>query len=456
MPKIVWRTYNVESKALQSNLFQDKLMSPENQIKTHKEFADCRYEGSVNEIKIILGLMSLIRKYNNEFRTFNFSFDGLAKYLGISHKNRKSIVREIIEGIDGKKVYLPDGFYDDLPLNERPSVPWLVRNQISESRDFVELKLNPELADLIIGPEVDTNYLTYKLAIIWKMRSTYSIKIYHLLLKHFWVRDGQVIKNSFEMTIAELKKLLQIPDNVYPLPGNFKAKVINTAKQECDKYADITFNVEPKKTGKTITAYKFNIFKNAKYKPEIIELDPIASRLTGLEKYDRVINDAIKNGYDEAVKLLIKNNISKSGVAEIIQICSPTQIINVIKEIEAKKLKHEYIAGTIVNRCREISQGNFDSEYERLRLEINNSINEAAATSSNEDELNSQLDKEEIAQKIEALKHYSDEEIDQLVEQILNDPKVNSFTKERLQQTGDKRNSKLLELYICGMLRERD
>lgn len=351
----------------QLELFQDNVLSPSNPVKTHKDFADCRYDISINEIKIVLGLISLIRKSDNEFRTFKFSVTGLARYLGIVHKNRCPDVRAVIERLESKKVILPD---DGLPVRERPSVPWLSRCQVSESKNFVELKLNPELAELLTDPEIDTNYLAYQLAIIWQMKSTYSVKIYHLLLKHYWEnKDGKVIKNTFERTITELKDLLKIPADTYPLPGNFKDKVINIAREECKKYADLIFDVEPKRNGRSIVGYKFIIARNPDYKPEKVELEAVSSRHTGVEKYDKIINDALKGEYQEAVRKLIYYKVTKSGIAELINICKPEQILFVIKNIEKSTVKPDNIAGAIRQGCREMSQNQL-SEYDRILLEL--------------------------------------------------------------------------------------
>lgn len=351
----------------QLELFQDNVLSPSNPVKTHKDFADCRYDISINEIKIVLGLISLIRKSDNEFRTFKFSVTGLARYLGIVHKNRCPDVRDVIERLESKKVILPD---DGLPVRERPSIPWLSRCQVSESKNFVELKLNPELAELLTDPEIDTNYLAYQLAIIWQMKSTYSVKLYHLLLKHYWEnKDGKVIKNTFERTIVELKDLLKIPMEKYPLPGNFKDKVINIAREECKKYADLIFDVEPKRNGRAIIGYRFVIERNPDYKPEKVELEAVSSRHTGAEKYDKIINDALKGEYQEAVRKLISYKVTKSGIAELIHICKPEQILYVIKSIENATTKPDNIAGAIRQGCRDMSQNQL-SEYDRLLIEL--------------------------------------------------------------------------------------
>lgn len=354
-------------------LIDDESLLPSNQIKTHKNFADCRYDVTISDIKIILGLVSLVKKYNNEFRSFTFSISGLAHFLGLKHQNKNIEVRKTIEGLKNKQIILP---YEGLSKSERPSLPWLVRTQISESRDFVELKLNPELAELLTDPEIDKNYIAAQMATFLKMKSTYAVKLYFLLKKFYWAyNDGSIKKNTFEKSIIELKQLLQIPLEKYPLPGNFKAIVLNAAKKECDKHADISFTLEPLKRngqGQSIYGYKFTVIKNPNYKPEVINFEPISSRATGMEKYDKIINEALIGDYSEAVKKLIKHEVTKSGIAEIINICSADQIVATVIKLEKSNIKIGNMAGAIRTACREEEKINNAplSEYDRLRKEL--------------------------------------------------------------------------------------
>lgn len=420
----------------QLELFEDNALSTSNSVKTHKDFADCRYDATMTEIKIVLGLISLIRESDNEFRTFKFSITGLANYLGIQHKNRCPDVRSAIERLEYKKVILPE---EGVSIKERPSVPWLSRCQISESRDFVELKLNPELAELLTDPEIENNYLAYQLAIVWQMKSTYSVKIYHLLVKHFWVnKEGKVIKNTFYKSIAELKELLKIPPDIYPLPGNFKDKVINIAQQECKKYADLVFEIKPEKQGRSIIGYNFIISKNEHYKPEKVELIAESSRYTGIEKYDKIINEALKGEYADSVKKLIHHKVTKQGIAEIIDKCTPEQIDYVVRNIEKASSKIKNIAGAIRQSCRSLAD-NQPSEYDRLLLEMEKehqeqqieleillAENEAAAT----------LVNNELVRHTEKMDTYIQSLSEQELNQVINEFLVNAngFLKNNFQQ----------------------
>lgn len=338
-------------------LLHDDVLASSNKIKTHKNFADCRYDISLREIKIILGLISLTNQADNEFRTYLFSFSGMADFLGLKYHHRCKEIREIIEKLKTRTVILPG---EGLLLKERPEVPWLARNQIAESKDFVELKLNPELAEVLLSPEMDRRFIETQMAIVLNMASTYSVKIYLQLKKNFWIdKTGKIIKNTFDLTIQEIRDKLSIPSNLYGLTANLKAKVLEFARKECEDHADLIFDLIPIKRGRSIVGFTFVIDKNPNYQPLTIDLKPISSRLTGMEKalhtYDEIINNALNNGYDEVVPLLIKHKVNKQGVAEIIKDCTPEQIKATIQSIEksAQTQQFDNIAGVIRKACRE-------------------------------------------------------------------------------------------------------
>lgn len=406
----------------QIDLFQDNSLQSSNQIKLHKNFTDCQYDVSIRDIKILFGLISLNTQADNEFKTFRFTISKLADFLGLKYHNRCQDIRKTLEELQDKKVILPD---DNLPLKERPVVHWLSRCQVSESKDFVELKLNPELAELFLGPEIDKNYIASIMAIILQMGSTYSTKIYMLMKKNFWVKNDKISKNSFEISIEELKIKLGIPLSKYPKSANFKAKILQTAQRECKQYADIIFDIEPVTKGKQTIGFRFIISFNPDYKATLFDLEPISSRATGMERYNEIIDNAINNGYEKVIKRLIHHKMTKSGIAEVVGLCSPGELEEVIAEIE-KLTDIKNIGGKIRLSCRQIAEertSGYNLLFEEVkqekkeieaRKELEEAEKQAAATRTIEAEENI---KNQIDRYLRELKMF---EFNELLDDMLN------------------------------------
>lgn len=351
--------------------YQDTELSPRNKLKTHKNFADCRFKLPVTETKILLGLMSLVKQADNEFRTFRFSFASLADFLGMKNERRIREVRAVIESLKDRELILPE---EDLPERERPMIYWLSRCQIAESRDYVELKLNPELYELLLSPAIDTNFLTSRMSVFLQMQSRFALKFYLILLKYFWISDGQIRKNTFSMTIEEIKECLAIDPSLYPKSANLKARVLEIIRKECDEFGELSFTYTPMKKGATVIGWHFHIFQNPSYKPTHIDLKPISSRTTGAEKYTEMLNKAVDGPFKEVIPKLVDEGVTRSGILEIIQCCTPAQALSAIQQVKASKgTKNK--PGAIRQICREYASQDSSVDMmirersERLRIE---------------------------------------------------------------------------------------
>jgi plasmid replication initiation protein len=447
----------LNSTAIQQvELFQDNSLQPSNQIKVHKSFTDCQYNVSIRSIKILFGLISLNTREDNEFKTYRFTISKLADFLGLKYHNRCQDIRKTLEELQDEKVILPD---DSLPLRERPVVHWLSRCQVAESKDFVELKLNPELAELFLGPEIDKNYIASIMVIILQMGSTYSTKMYMLLKKYIWVQNGQIKHNVYEESIEGLKFKLGIPLSKYPKSANFKAKILATAQEECKKYSDIIFDLEPIMKGKTTIGFRFIISKNPDYKAAQFDLEPIGARTTGMERYNEIIDKAIANGYKEAIRQLIRHKMSKSGIAEVVELCSPQELLSVIHEIESFK-DIQNISGKIRNRCREIDQDR-SSGYNLLlaeevkrqqQLEAENELKKAEEQAAADKKVNDETERDVRIK--DYLQRLGSVEFDRLIEDFkCNASEIlrRGFNKEECLLTGKLSHIRLVE-YISSKL----
>lgn len=351
--------------------YQDTELNPRNKIKTHKNFADCRFKLPITETKLLLGLMSLVKQADNEFRTFRFSLSSLADFLGMKNERRIYEIRDVIESLKDRELILPE---EDLPERERPMIHWLSRCQIAESRDYVELKLNPELHELLLSPAIDTNFLTSRMSVFLQMQSRFALKFYLLLLKYFWISDGQIRKNKFIMTIAEIKNCLAIDPSLYPRSANLKARVLEIVRKECDEFGELSFTYEPMKKGASVIGWHFTIFQNPNYKPTHIDLKPISSRTTGAEKYTELLNKAVEGPFKEVIPKLIDEGVTRNGILEIIQCCTPSQALSAIHQVKASKgTKNK--PGAIRQICREYASQDSSVDVmireraERLRIE---------------------------------------------------------------------------------------
>jgi plasmid replication initiation protein len=110
-------------------------------------------------------------------------------------------------------------------------------------------------------------YTTYELWNVLQLKSVNQFRMYEILKQY---------ENLGERTIKleELKSLLGIEKNEYPLWQTFKIDVLNVCQQALKEYTDIKFEWEVSKRGQRgkITELRFFISKNENYK-DVLNLD---------------------------------------------------------------------------------------------------------------------------------------------------------------------------------------
>jgi plasmid replication initiation protein len=106
---------------------------------------------------------------------------------------------------------------------------------------------------------LSNKFTQYKLKNVMQFKSTYSIRIYEMLMQ--WSSTGKR-----EVEIEWLKKQLQIGDS-YLRMIDFKTNVINVAMSEINKHSDIWVKYTQRKAGRTITHFLFTFGEKEPKKP---------------------------------------------------------------------------------------------------------------------------------------------------------------------------------------------
>jgi plasmid replication initiation protein len=103
--------------------------------------------------------------------------------------------------------------------------------------------------------ELSKNFTRYKLTSVTKFKSTYSIRLYELLIQ--WLSIGKR-----ELDVELLKKQLQVEAN-YPRVTDLKKWVVDVAVQEINQHSNIEVKYTQRKAGRIITHFLFTFGEKA-------------------------------------------------------------------------------------------------------------------------------------------------------------------------------------------------
>lgn len=213
------------------------------------------YDLSLEEQKLILTLASMVQPEDEEFKPYKFKIAEFIELLGIENQAKYTETPKITKELMKKVFEIQEG-------NKLIQTAWLSSAIYEKGTGMVTLKFSPDLKPYML--KLSNMFTQYKLANILCMKSKYSPRIYEILKCNEFKKQGYI-----EIEIHDLRKLLKA-ENIYPLYGDFKRRILQQTQKELKKLSDISFEFDEIKTGRSITSIKFYIHTNkTKYKNEI-------------------------------------------------------------------------------------------------------------------------------------------------------------------------------------------
>ena len=135
---------------------------------------------------------------------------------------------------------------------------WIYEKRYNKDQGSATLFFSPTIIPFLSG--LRGNFTQYKLHWIREFKSSYSIRIYELLVR--WTSKGEK-----EIDVDWLKNTLGVSEK-YSRTSNFIARVISPAVEEINKHSNLEVAYGTRKTGRVVThiQFKFNIKSKASKK----------------------------------------------------------------------------------------------------------------------------------------------------------------------------------------------
>jgi len=270
--------------------------SGKNLIVKSNELIQGRYELKISQIKIILHMITLIKKDDADFKEYRISIKDYAHRVGIDPEGEYTHAKEITEDLLKKVIKIT---YEDEEGRDRfLQINWLSHADYAAGEGYVEISFDPKLKPYLLA--LKERFTQYDIRNVLPMKSFYSIRIYELL-KQFEKVGYRVFK------INELKEMLGI-DKKYSSYSLFKKRVIEKAQEELKKYSDIYFDFEEiKQHGRAYSHIRFNI--HAQESPTVKEIEREAlSDLTSKEVELKKLEEEYQKYKSERIEDFINNN----------------------------------------------------------------------------------------------------------------------------------------------------
>jgi len=253
---------------------------------------EASYKLSAIEQKIILSLATRIKKEDQEFQKYSFNLGELSTFIGLNSNADYAYLQEVTRSLLSKVLILKNE-------NSLLQTHWFESVEYFEKTGTVTMRFSPELKPCLL--HLKENFTKFQLKYAIQLKSRFSIRIYELLKQYESI-------GSREFLLSDLRTIIGVGPDEYPLYGNFKAKVLNVAKRELRAKTDLSFDFEEIKIGRSVGKIRFNISQQAVSQPK--------KAASPVRKTNPVVNDS---EIQELLPLLPKPYRDKLSVRKMLQ-----------------------------------------------------------------------------------------------------------------------------------------
>jgi plasmid replication initiation protein len=203
-----------------------------------------RYNLSLAEQRLILQVVSMINKDDEDFKDYYVSISDYLDLVG-SNSNNYYQVKKFTEELLKKPLHIPlqDGNF--LACNWFSSIVYL------SEKGVIVCRFDPHLKPYLL--QLKNRFTAYRLENVLKLKNKYLIRLYEILKRYENIREKEISLDNF-------KKYLSIPDTY--LYGDIKKRILKPAQKEFKERTDIIFDFQEIKEFKKVVAIKFLIYLN--------------------------------------------------------------------------------------------------------------------------------------------------------------------------------------------------
>lgn len=212
---------------------------------------------TINEQRLVLYMLALIDKDDEDFKTYKISVRELGNILGTGNKDLYHDFDRATDGLMSKVIRWIEPEFKDLV-----KVTWCSSARLAPGRGFVSMTFDPQLKPFLLT--LKGNFTSYELRAVIRLKNHYSLRIYQFLKYHQGMARVDKRK-SVIVPLTWLREYLAINQDEYKLYGHFKSGVLVPVQTEIHDKTDLKFRFKEVKEGRKVEAIEFTWERNSRY-----------------------------------------------------------------------------------------------------------------------------------------------------------------------------------------------
>ena len=217
-----------------------------------------RYKLTLQQQRIILYAISMIKPEDTELQEYQFDLRELCRDCGITYNgNNYNHFKEAITTLASQV------FWITKESGEQTLCHWITKARIDKNNTTVSIRLDEDLKPYLL--ELRNNYTLLDKSIL-KMKSAHSQRLYEIL--HSYRHLG-----AFNTTVSRLKELLFVADK-YPEYKELKRNLLEKAIKEINALGELYIEYEEIRENRAVSEIIFYIkhyTENPTYKQNPLE-----------------------------------------------------------------------------------------------------------------------------------------------------------------------------------------
>ena len=182
-------------------------------------------------------VISNIEPTDTEFQTYRVNIKELAETIGITNKDFYDRMRQTTKKVMRRVIEIEEG-------EQLLQIPLINRAVYHKRSGTVDVRIDEDLKQYLL--QLRDNFTSVRLKYVFRLSSTYSIRIYELLVQYQQVGCRTV-------TVGDLRRMLDISAEKYLLWADFERRVLGAGVKEINEKTDLKCRYKKIKRGRNIT-----------------------------------------------------------------------------------------------------------------------------------------------------------------------------------------------------------
>jgi len=216
-------------------------------IKKSNDFVEANYNLTLWEMRIIIRMLSMIKRADDDFQDYHIDVNDFREYFGI--QNDGSIyqrIKKASKGLMSKiiviKTKLPNGQIEE---TEMPMVVSVTKN-LSDS-SYLRLSFHPKMKPYLL--QLKNKFLVYEAKNVLSLPSSYAIRMYEMTKQYAPIGKRHIL-------VDDLKKMLGVEDK-YKQYTHLKQRILEPSVKSINEHTDIKVSYKERKRGRKVHQLEF-------------------------------------------------------------------------------------------------------------------------------------------------------------------------------------------------------